>query len=123
MRAYIGDNLPNIHLERLTNENEQLKEKLETLMKENGNVNSTLQFMKIRLTSLNEILSLQEQELNKFAGQDGASNMLTKWRQKVFALLVQLKSQEIMKDVDRKENIQKVQSLQYVLYMTHEQVG
>ncbi|KAK3710884.1 hypothetical protein QZH41_014867, partial [Actinostola sp. cb2023] len=105
LRVYIGDNLPNIQQERLQNENERLKEKLEILMKENGNVNSTIQFMKIRLTSLSEILSLQENELHKslLARQNGAENVLTKWREKVFALLVQLKSQEICKESDEKD--------------------
>lgn len=106
LKAYIGENLPNIQLERLENENQQLKDKLEALEQENKNVNSNIQFMKIRLQSLNEILTLQENELNKslLAGENGRENVLTKWREKVYTLLVQLKSQEITKDNDNNKN-------------------
>ncbi|KAJ7387466.1 cell differentiation [Desmophyllum pertusum] len=86
---------------------------MSSLLQENDNLRSTVELLNVRLSSINEILSIQEKELMKFqskftkdAGnkQDG---LLTKWREKVFALLVQLKSQEIIHEKEeRKERAQ-----------------
>uniref|UniRef100_A0A8D2J2X5 Coiled-coil alpha-helical rod protein 1 n=1 Tax=Varanus komodoensis TaxID=61221 RepID=A0A8D2J2X5_VARKO len=64
----------------------------------------TAELLQIRLTSLSDILTLQETELSKKVQlqdplQPESSQklqcLLTRWREKVFSLLVQLKSQEI----------------------------
>ena len=78
-----------------------------SLLQENESLRSTVELLNIRLSSLNEIISIQETELLKFQTKfskgvsDHDNDVLTKWREKLFALLVQLKSQEI---VHEKEN-------------------
>ena len=57
---------------------------------------------------MNEILSIQETELIKFqtkftkGDNSQGDSLLTKWREKVFALLVQLKSQEIIHEKEER---------------------
>lgn len=106
LRVYLGENLPNAQLERLRNENEEMKGKMEILMKENETVNSTIEFLKIRLSSLNEIITIQENELHKTMvnGDNKVDSLLSRWRQKVFSLLVQLKSREISLENDKNMN-------------------
>ena len=102
LRGYIGENLPNTQIEQLQQENEEARQNMEILQRENESLRSTVELLNVRLSSLNEILSIQETELLKFqakfskgvGSQDDC--LLTKWREKLFALLVQLKSQEII---------------------------
>lgn len=102
LRTYIGENLPNTQIEKLQRENEEGRQNMMGLLQENENLRSTAELLNVRLTSLNEILSIQETELLRFQtrftkesrGQE--EDLLTKWREKVFALLVQLKSQAII---------------------------
>ena len=103
LKAYIGENLPNTQTEKLQNENKEVKKTLANLMQENENLKSTAELLNIRLSSIEKILSIQEAELTKSTkkcDRDMLNNqhnlLLTKWREKVFALLVQLKSQEIL---------------------------
>lgn len=110
LKNYVQNSMPTIETvkemsqERELFENEivKLKSKIESLK----NDNSSLQ---IRLKSMNEILTLQENQL-----ESGHSNLekrriglLNKWRSKVYELLIQLKSQEINfkqeKSFDQKE--------------------
>ena len=57
---------------------------------------------------MNEILLIQESELLKFQSKfgrdpgDQEDSVLTKWREKVFALLVQLKSQQILHEKEER---------------------
>ena len=89
-------------MEKLQKENEEARQNMTSLMQENENLRSTVELLNVRLSSINEILSIQETELLKiqtnFAkdGSEQEDGLLTKWRGKVFALLVQLKSQEIV---------------------------
>ncbi|RMZ94020.1 coiled-coil alpha-helical rod 1 isoform X1, partial [Brachionus plicatilis] len=110
LKNYVQNSMPTIETvkemtdERQLYENEifKLKSKIESLK----NDNSSLQ---IRLKSVNEILTLQENQL-----ESGSTNvekrrigLLNKWRCKVYELLIQLKSQEINfkqeKSFDQKE--------------------
>lgn len=87
------------------------------LLQENENLRSTAELLNVRLTSLNEILSIQETELLRFQtrftkesrGQE--EDLLTKWREKVFALLVQLKSQAIIHEKEDRTGRAQVQHL------------
>ena len=113
LRAYIGENLPNTQLEKLQKEHEEAKQTVTSLIQENENLRSTVELLNVRISSINEILSIQEKDLMKFqakssdgAGHDGES-LLTKWREKVFALLIQLKSQAIM--YEKEERNEKAQ--------------
>lgn len=95
-------------MEKLQKENEEAKQNITSLLKENEHLRSTVELLNVRLSSMNEILSIQETELIKFQTkftkdasrqEDG---LLTKWREKVFALLVQLKSQEIIREKEER---------------------
>ena len=109
LRAYIGENLPNTQIEKLQQENEEARQNMEILLQENEGLRSTVELLNVRLSSLNEILSIQETELlkfqAKFARGDCHQNdgFLTKWREKLFALLVQLKSQEIIHEKENRD--------------------
>ena len=105
--------------ERLLNEVRSLKHSLETIHRdneklseynaledkfgkkcvENGVLTKEIESFKIRLNSLNEILSLQEAQLeqtNDLTRQQKKQNLLSKWRSKVFDLLVKYKSIELL---------------------------
>ena len=89
----------------LTEDNSQLKETCASL-------ESAVQFLNIQVSSLNNVIKIQETELLR----DGAllcgermKKALSKWREKVFSLLVQLKSLEIS---DR-DSTQKLQNQVY----------
>lgn len=95
-------------MEKLQKENEEAKQNITSLLQENEHLRSTVELLNVRLSSMNEILSIQETELIKFQTkftkdtsrqEDG---LLTKWREKVFALLVQLKSQEIIREKEER---------------------
>ena len=108
LRAYIGENLPNVHIENLQKEIEEAREHMANLLQENERLRSTVELLNVRLSSMNEILLIQESELLKFQSKfvrdpgDQEDSLLTKWREKVFALLVQLKSQQILHEKEER---------------------
>ena len=108
LRAYIGENLPNTQMEKLQKENEEAKQNITSLLQENEHLRSTVELLNVRLSSMNEILSIQETQLikfqTKFTKVDSiqGDSLLSKWREKVFALLVQLKSQEIIHEKEKR---------------------
>lgn len=108
LRAYIGENLPNVQIENLQKEIEEAREHMANLLQENECLRSTVELLNVRLSSMNEILLIQESELLKFQSKfvrdpgDQEDSLLTKWREKVFALLVQLKSQQILHEKEER---------------------
>lgn len=108
LRAYIGENLPNVQIENLQKEIEEAREHMANLLQENERLRSTVELVNVRLSSMNEILLIQESELLKFQSKfvrdpgDQEDSLLTKWREKVFALLVQLKSQQILHEKEER---------------------
>ena len=108
LRAYIGENLPNVQIENLQKEIEEAREHMANLLQENERLRSTVELLNVRLSSMNEILLIQESELLKFQSKfvrdpgDQEDSLLTKWREKVFALLVQLKSQQILHEKEER---------------------
>lgn len=108
LRAYIGENLPNVQIENLQKEIEEAREHMANLLPENERLRSTVELLNVRLSSMNEILLIQESELLKFQSKfvrdpgDQEDSLLTKWREKVFALLVQLKSQQILHEKEER---------------------
>ena len=98
LKNYVQNSMPTIQTVKemtqdrqgLENEILRLKSKMELLK----NDNSSLQ---IRLKSMNEILTLQENQLetNNTNVEKRRIGLLNKWRCKVYELLIQLKSQEI----------------------------
>lgn len=108
LRTYIGESLPNVQNENLQKEIEEAREHMANLLQENERLRSTVELLNVRLSSMNEILLIQESELLKFQSKfvrdirDQEDSLLTKWREKVFALLVQLKSQQILHEKEER---------------------
>ncbi|XP_043939228.1 coiled-coil alpha-helical rod protein 1 isoform X2 [Protopterus annectens] len=100
LRTYIGELVPD---ERRTaewqREKQDLANAIQHLEKEREALKATAELQHIRLTSLQDILNILEADLGRKVPLDLASwkgqPLLTRWREKVFALMVQLKSEEI----------------------------
>lgn len=109
-------------MEKLQKENEEAKKNMRSLLQENDNLRSTVELLNVRLSSINEILSMQETELikvqTKFTKGNGdqGDGLLTKWREKVFALLVQLKSQEIICEKEERNDRAQVSVFIFTLF-------
>ncbi|XP_053153637.1 coiled-coil alpha-helical rod protein 1 isoform X2 [Hemicordylus capensis] len=100
LKTYVGEQdsrQPNAEREQLITRVQQLEEDKDALK-------ITAELLQIRLASLSDILTLQETELSKKVQlQDPLQSesseklqcLMTRWREKVFSLLVQLKSQEL----------------------------
>lgn len=95
------------NLKLLENENMQLKETCQSL-------ESAVELLNVRLLSMNNIIKIQETELSRDGVHhvgEASAKMLSKWRDRVYALLVQLKSHEISEN----ENMVKLQTKVYIL--------
>ena len=89
---------------------QHFKIKLKTLEDENGQLTETCQalesaveLLNVRVLSLNNVIKIQESEIARdgiFQAGDKSSTLLSKWRDKVYELLVQLKSHQIMESED-----------------------
>ncbi|XP_033739487.1 coiled-coil alpha-helical rod protein 1-like [Pecten maximus] len=117
LKTYIGDS-ERTHkpVEVWRKENDTLRNKIQICEADRDNLQSNLQLLNIRLSSLNEILSVQETELSRTTKEkfdkDQRENLLTRWREKVFALLVQQKTSEMMQkknDYNWKEKLSDLQ--------------
>lgn len=95
-----------------------LRLQLDNADKEKRSTDASMQLLNIRLSSQNEILCTHESEISR--AKDSTTDMkkyclLTRWREKVYKLLVQLKCQElVLKDEERKwreENTALVETL------------
>ncbi|XP_051899719.1 coiled-coil alpha-helical rod protein 1 [Pristis pectinata] len=103
LRTYIGQLVPDEkQLEEARQEKEQLSIRVQHLEKERETLRATTELLNVRLASLMDILAIQESDhsgKSKPDIQSGDSgkkvSLVTRWREKVFALMVQLKSQEI----------------------------
>ncbi|CAF0853387.1 unnamed protein product [Brachionus calyciflorus] len=85
LKAYVENSMPTIQTAN------KMNDELTKLKNDNLNLN-------LRLKSLNEILQIQENQMESSSGgsmEKKKVNLLTKWRQKVYELLIQLKSQEL----------------------------
>ncbi|XP_069775629.1 coiled-coil alpha-helical rod protein 1 isoform X2 [Narcine bancroftii] len=111
LRTYIGHLVPDERqLEEAQEEKEWLSSRNQHLEKERETLTATVQLLNVRLTSLTDILTIQESDHSNAPSNtlrakptldiqrgDGGKKapLVTRWREKVFALMVQLKSQEI----------------------------
>ncbi|BFZ12175.1 hypothetical protein BsWGS_15214 [Bradybaena similaris] len=82
-------------------EKEAVDNKLKIAEAENHKLTSTVELLEVRFQALRDILSIQEQELDKSKGGGTgkvkqASSLLTRWREKVFSLLVQQRMSDIL---------------------------
>ncbi|KAK3098404.1 hypothetical protein FSP39_019193 [Pinctada imbricata] len=108
-------------------EKETLENKLQLSELDRDNLQSNLQLLNVRLSSMNEVLSLQELELSK-ANQEKydktkqESLLLTRWREKVYALIVQQKSSDIVSKKDEQNWKAKVTDLQNDLSSARNQI-
>ncbi|KAL2095189.1 hypothetical protein ACEWY4_009908 [Coilia grayii] len=96
LRIYIGQLAP----ER--GKQDGLTEKMQALEKEKEALQTSLELVNVRLKSANDILAIQEKELTDemdcgsvLKGRSKGSRVLALWRQKVFVLLVQLRSKDL----------------------------
>ncbi|XP_059826965.1 coiled-coil alpha-helical rod protein 1 isoform X1 [Hypanus sabinus] len=103
LRTYIGQLVPDEkQLEEARQEKEWLSSRVQHLEKERETLRATSELLNVRLTSLMDIVTIQESDrcgkptLDVQSGDNRRkASMVTRWREKVFALMVQLKSQEI----------------------------
>ncbi|XP_062978366.1 coiled-coil alpha-helical rod protein 1 isoform X2 [Elgaria multicarinata webbii] len=100
LKTYVGEQTSR----QPSSEQEHLISRVQQLEDEKDALKITAEFLQVRLTSLSDILTLQETELSKKVqlwdplqpeSLQKHQGLLTRWREKVFSLLVQLKSQEI----------------------------
>lgn len=111
LKNYVNNSMPTIEtvkeknkeIEVLNKEIQKINVKNENLCKENDSI-------QIRLKSMNEILSIQENQLESKAAASTSSTiynekkrqgLLGRWRNKVYELLVKLKSHEITGKQDK----------------------
>ncbi|XP_067865550.1 coiled-coil alpha-helical rod protein 1 isoform X2 [Heterodontus francisci] len=103
LRTYIGQLVPDEReLQESRQEKEELSNRVQHLEKEREALRATAELLNVRLASLTDILTIQENDRSrkpKLDAHDGDSgkrpSLVTRWREKVFAVMVQLKSQEI----------------------------
>ena len=95
------------NIKMLGDENSQLKETCQSL-------ESAVELLNVRVISLTNIVKIQETEISTdgiHLSNERSGKMLSKWRDKVYSLLVQLKSHEILENEDMKRLQNKVHSL------------
>ncbi|XP_042288219.1 coiled-coil alpha-helical rod protein 1 isoform X1 [Thunnus maccoyii] len=116
LRNYIGQLAPE------KGEREQLNEAVERLNKEKAALQMTTELLTVRLNSVNEILTLQEEKMVKMIstdllvknGSEGLS-VLHLWREKVFKLCVQLRSKDIELRGEKDKLLSKVRFMEQQL--------
>ncbi|XP_060045410.1 coiled-coil alpha-helical rod protein 1 isoform X2 [Erinaceus europaeus] len=105
LRRYVGDQVPpEVRGQRWEPERQELLETVQHLKEERDGLHTTTELLQVRVDSLIHILSIQEEELaRKVQSSDGlepdftrkCQSLLQGWRDKVFALMVQLKAQDL----------------------------
>ena len=111
LRRYVNDSMPTIEtIKEMTQERQKYEEQILKIKSKNEALINENNALQIRLKSINEILCIQEAQLESTSKQfsNGVSvnekkkqGLLAKWRNKVFELLVQQKSQEILLKEER----------------------
>nr|XP_054769398.1 coiled-coil alpha-helical rod protein 1-like [Lytechinus pictus] len=105
LKAYIGDALPSSMTSAQWNiEKQNYDKKIKLLENEKDNIQTTADMLNVRLSSMNEIMAIQEKEMTQIKEK--------LWREKVFALLVQRKSLEIVIKKDASTYKDKLNSIE-----------
>ncbi|KAJ8038927.1 Coiled-coil alpha-helical rod protein 1 [Holothuria leucospilota] len=122
MKVYIQDCRPSVKtVTEWEVEKKEMEKKIKDLQNVIDSMKETEQYTNIRLSSTQQILVLQEAEVLKSQKESSpdlaASILLTKWREKVYAMLVQQKSQELIADKENREWESKVRKLEEKLQM------
>ncbi|XP_007949651.1 coiled-coil alpha-helical rod protein 1 [Orycteropus afer afer] len=105
LRTYVGEQVPSeIRSQAWELERQELLETVQCLQEDRDALHTTAELLQVRVQSLTYILTLQEEELTRKIQPSNSlepeltkkfQSLLTCWREKVFALMVQLKSQEL----------------------------
>ncbi|XP_057349649.1 coiled-coil alpha-helical rod protein 1 isoform X4 [Manis pentadactyla] len=105
LRRYVGEQVPlEIHSQTWESERQELLENVQHLQEAREGLRTTVELLQVRVQSLLHILAMQEEELaRKVQPSDSleleftrkCQALLKQWREKVFALMVQLKAQEL----------------------------
>ena len=113
LRAYIGGDEQNSS--SLRKELESQKDQCSQLQLTCETLQSTNELLNIRINSINEVLKIQEKEISSCAkwksGNENGERLMQKWREKVYSLLVCLKSQEILIREDKEAYINQTEQL------------
>lgn len=112
LRNYIGELAPE------KGEKEQLRDAVERLKREKTALQMTAELLTVRLNSVNEILSLQEDKMVHKTSADplvknqpAGLQVLQLWREKVFKLCVQLRTKDIELREEKDKLLSKVASI------------
>ncbi|KAM6184023.1 coiled-coil alpha-helical rod protein 1 [Erethizon dorsatum] len=105
LRKYVGEQVsPEARSQAWEPERQELLDAVQHLQEDRASLRATAELLQVRVQSLVHMLALQEEELTRKAPPPGSlepefaakhQSLLNRWREKVFALLVQLKSQEL----------------------------
>ncbi|XP_029800323.1 coiled-coil alpha-helical rod protein 1 isoform X3 [Suricata suricatta] len=105
LRRYVGEQVPpDVQSRTWELERQELLETVQHLQEDRDGLHTTVELLQVRVQSLMHILAMQEEELaRKVQPSDTlepeftrkCQSLLKGWREKVFALMVQLKAQEL----------------------------
>uniref|UniRef100_A0A8C9JN95 Coiled-coil alpha-helical rod protein 1 n=1 Tax=Panthera tigris altaica TaxID=74533 RepID=A0A8C9JN95_PANTA len=105
LRRYVGEQVPpEVQSQTWESERQELLETVQHLQEDRDGLHTTVELLQVRVQSLMHILAMQEEELaRKVQPSDSlepeftrkCQSLLKRWRDKVFALMVQLKAQEL----------------------------
>ncbi|KAK2113372.1 Coiled-coil alpha-helical rod protein 1 [Saguinus oedipus] len=122
LRKYVGEQVPpEVHSQTWELEQQKLLETVQHLQEDRDGLHATAELLQVRVQSLTHILALQEEELTRKVQPSDSlepeftrkcQSLLNRWREKVFALMVQLKAQELEHSDSVKQLKGQVASLQ-----------
>lgn len=105
LRRYVGEQVPaEARSQAWEPERRELLGAVQRLQEDRAGLCATAELLQVRVQSLTQVLALQEEELTRKAPPPDSlepelaekhQSLLSRWREKVFALLVQLRSQEL----------------------------
>uniref|UniRef100_A0A0G2JJ47 Coiled-coil alpha-helical rod protein 1 n=1 Tax=Homo sapiens TaxID=9606 RepID=A0A0G2JJ47_HUMAN len=122
LRKYVGEQVPSeVHSQTWELERQKLLDTMQHLQEDRDSLHATAELLQVRVQSLTHILALQEEELTRKVQPSDSlepeftrkcQSLLNRWREKVFALMVQLKAQELEHSDSVKQLKGQVASLQ-----------
>uniref|UniRef100_A0A2K6B6S8 Coiled-coil alpha-helical rod protein 1 n=1 Tax=Macaca nemestrina TaxID=9545 RepID=A0A2K6B6S8_MACNE len=122
LRKYVGEQVPpEVHSQTWELERQKFLENMQHLQEDRDGLHATVELLQVRVQSLTHILALQEEELTRKVQPSDSlepeftrkcQSLLNRWREKVFALMVQLKAQELEHSDSVKQLKGQVTSLQ-----------
>ncbi|XP_030784905.1 coiled-coil alpha-helical rod protein 1 isoform X7 [Rhinopithecus roxellana] len=122
LRKYVGEQVPpEVHSQTWELERQKFLENMQHLQEDRDGLHATVELLQVRVQSLTHILALQEEELTRKVQPSDSlepeftrkcQSLLNRWREKVFALMVQLKAQELQHSDSVKQLKGQVTSLQ-----------